>query len=377
MSGIPVVLSPNGLPVTPVASGAPLITVSPYGIGMPITIAPNATPFIIEGLGPRPLGPLDYADYRLGAFNNFSRNFDLASPSAVFGMVAHYSGDPVISIAHGGEPLTIVKQERNPDGIMSLIAVGTGLTIESAPLTINVTGGSVGGGAIRINEMVDIQPALAGWTDGGSAVQPPIPSQTMTSTSGGTVKIAYGASINDYSRSMRVIGATTTWEGYLTTGIPSATDFSPAGDWTLEAGWSWDGNDLVHTGPSSKARIPYIYDAPGRGVSVHAFAELEAGSFITMSPSASVSGNTVGGPLSHNVYGPMSSNTTAVPVESLCTITVRGNARLRDIGAMYGETLVSWVFASAPAVDGETLEFYITNRPRWVTASAEVLGQDY
>lgn len=378
MSGVPVVIvESGGVPVTPVESGAPVLTVAQNGDGVPITLSNNAAPFILEGVSPATMGPLDYADYTLGAFNDFSRNFDLASSSAVLGMVAHYTGDPVISIAHGGEPLTIVSQNRYTDTIMTLIAVGTGLTVESAPLTINVTGGSVGGGAIRFNEMINIQPSLSGWVDGGSGLKPPIPSQTMTGTSGGVVKIAYGAALNDRSRTMAATGATTVWDGYLGTGTPSSTDFGPSGDWTLGDGWSWDGSDLVHTGKASAASIPYFYDAPGRVVVVHGFAELETGSIIRMSPSLSVSGNAVSGPFAHEVYGPMSASTTAVPVEAVCTITATGDLRIRNIGAMYGAALVSWVFASAPAVDGETLDYRIYYSPRWANTAVEILGQDY
>lgn len=321
---------------------------------------------------PLPLGPLDYADYNLGAFDDFSHSFDLASSSAVFGLVARYTGDPVISMAHGGEPLTIVHEERNAR-ILSLIAVGRGLTIEPGLLTINVTGGSVGGGAIRINEMVNIKPALSGWVSGQNGPSGPIPVQTMTGTDGGIVKIAFGATLNDPSRRMRVIGADTVWDGYLSTGTPSNTDFGPSGDWTLESGWSWDGDDLVHTGRTSSATIPYIYEAPGRGVSIHAFAELESGGVITISPSSVVSGNSVSGPLNHNVYGPMSAAVSTGPTESLCTIKVSGNARLSNIGAMSDGTLVSWVFASVPAEEGETIQGFTTYNPSWTITAAEIL----
>lgn len=377
MTGIPVTLSNNGTPIRPVEKNAPVMTIVDTGFGTPITLSDNGAPFIVEGLAPMPLGPLDYATYELGAFNDFSRNFDLASSSAVFGMVAHCTGNPVISIEHGGEPLTIVHQEVLDGIILSLIAVGQGLTVGSGLLTINVTGGSVGGGAIRINEMVNIQPSLSGWVSGESGSGSQLPVQTMTGTDGGIVKIAFGARVNDPSRRMRVDGATTTWDGYLITGTPSNTGFGPSGDWTLGAGWEWDGTDLVHTGGRSSASIPYVYEAPGQSVSVHAFAELEAGSVITMSPSASVSGNAVAGPLNHNVYGPMSAPTSTGPTEALFTVTVNGNARLSDIGAMSGGSLVSWVFASAPAVDGATIQGITPAQPRWVIMAAEILGDDY
>lgn len=64
--GIPVVISTNGLgmPVTPVASNAPLAVVSDNGRGQPIVITDNGIPFVVEGLsnitgGPPIINPLD------------------------------------------------------------------------------------------------------------------------------------------------------------------------------------------------------------------------------------------------------------------------------------------------------------------------------
>lgn len=55
MSGIPVVISDsgNGIPVTPVASGAPVMTVSQNGFGTPIVITDIGAPFIVEGAAPQ------------------------------------------------------------------------------------------------------------------------------------------------------------------------------------------------------------------------------------------------------------------------------------------------------------------------------------
>jgi hypothetical protein len=52
--GIPVVIAANGIgvPVTPVESNAPVMTITPNGFGAPIVLAENATPFIIEGFTP-------------------------------------------------------------------------------------------------------------------------------------------------------------------------------------------------------------------------------------------------------------------------------------------------------------------------------------
>lgn len=50
MAGIPVVIvASGGIPVTPVQSDAPVMSVSPSGLGTPVTLSNNAAPFIIDG----------------------------------------------------------------------------------------------------------------------------------------------------------------------------------------------------------------------------------------------------------------------------------------------------------------------------------------
>lgn len=52
--GIPVVIAENGLgvPVRPVESGAPVMTVASNGLGVPIVISDLGVLFIVEGLAP-------------------------------------------------------------------------------------------------------------------------------------------------------------------------------------------------------------------------------------------------------------------------------------------------------------------------------------
>lgn len=54
MAGIPVVIATNGigLPVTPVESNAPAMTIAANGFGTPIVLTDNAAPFIIDGFVP-------------------------------------------------------------------------------------------------------------------------------------------------------------------------------------------------------------------------------------------------------------------------------------------------------------------------------------
>lgn len=62
MSGIPVVVVERfGLPVKAVEGRAPVMTVSPYGMGIPIVLSEWGAPFIVEGLVPplNPPGPIN------------------------------------------------------------------------------------------------------------------------------------------------------------------------------------------------------------------------------------------------------------------------------------------------------------------------------
>lgn len=53
--GIPVVISPFGLPVRQVERNAPVMTVSENGLGVPIMLSDRGFPFIIDGIDPGPV----------------------------------------------------------------------------------------------------------------------------------------------------------------------------------------------------------------------------------------------------------------------------------------------------------------------------------
>ena len=135
-------------------------------------------------------GPLDLEITDM-SYTTLSHDFDLASPSAVFAYVVRYEGDPVVSVTHGGEPLTIVHDSRL-GGVMVLVAYGNGLSVESAPLTITATGGTLGVGALRVSEFESLEEPPHGWigterrTDGYG-----IPLAT-TGTPSGHLRYAYG-----------------------------------------------------------------------------------------------------------------------------------------------------------------------------------------
>lgn len=53
VKGAPVIITTkNGIPVRPVESGGPLLTVTDNGIGAPITISERGAPFVVGGIGP-------------------------------------------------------------------------------------------------------------------------------------------------------------------------------------------------------------------------------------------------------------------------------------------------------------------------------------
>lgn len=53
MPGIPVVISDSfGIPVKQVTENAPVMTVSPYGLGIPIVLSDWGAPFIVQGVEP-------------------------------------------------------------------------------------------------------------------------------------------------------------------------------------------------------------------------------------------------------------------------------------------------------------------------------------
>lgn len=376
MAGPPVVIvQSGGRPFTPVSSGAPEAEVVLSG-GFPITLTDNAPPLILNGINPPdPAGPLDYSNIDLGSFNDLTVPFQLESPSVVLGLIGNYDGDPVISITHGGEPLTIIRTEKSTR-ILSLIAVGTGLTVEMADLKIVTTGGNLGGGAFRINEMTDILPALSGWQDGGTGNSAQTPTYTMSGTAGGLVKIAYVNGYNDPSHRSALIGADLAWSGFFATGTVIPIDAGPTGDWTLGDGWSWDGADLVHTGASSTCRLPWMQGPTDIHPAIQVDTEFDEGAWIRVSPMASVSGNAASGPVDGWVSCPVSSS-LGVSEERELMISATGDVRVREVRIVYNAQSLSWIFGTVAAEDGHGVAARINGGPSWAFTAVEILGGPY
>jgi len=320
-------------------------------------------------------GPLDFVEAGRNVFTNFSREFDLASSEAVFYFACHYTGDPVISIAHGGEPLTIVKQERHEgSGMLSLIALGHGLTKEAANLTITATGGTLDGGAGRINEMEFIADEMTGWTYAANGQkESPLPITLEGMKGGGLVKGVFVCSLVDTNNSVRVRGAESKFKGYTISGDPIAYNINPnSGNWVLGDGWSVVGNDLVHTGRDES--ISYLeLPAPVTGhQGRRAFIDCTRGTRAWIG-NTNATNNGVG------IAAGRAGYVCGGAIGDLHTFAVcaAGDVIFRDFMWVSDYKSVTWDFFSAPAENGEVLDPYLFYKPAWAIAAAEIFGRDY
>lgn len=370
MSGPAVtIVAEGGVPVTPVEGGAPVLSSVQSG-GSPITLTADATPFVIEGYSPNPpaMGPLDFASHQLGVFDSFSKEYDLASDSAIMGLVAHYTGDPSLQIAHGGEPLTILHMEKG-NGIMSVIAAGTGLTTETADLTIVSNGGSVGGGAFRINEMVNVEPALSGWTGGARNAAASLASPPMSGTSGGVSKIAFGSTVFDARHATTLEGASIVWNGYLVTGEDSGADLSPDGPWILGGNWNWDDQTLKHTGDQTTSRCEVI-GLPTGLTAARVYVKMADRTRFTLSIFGA--GVMYIGPYEGYIYDTVNGSASQL------TLTAMGDVEVSEMSVIVNGHNVTWVFGGAPAENGAVYRGVTTARgPYNAISVAEILGEDY
>lgn len=318
-------------------------------------------------------GPMDVVIPGRNVFTNFSREFDLASPDVVFHLACHYTGDPVIEIAHGGEPLTIVKQEREePHGVLSLVAIGRGLTVEAANLTITATGGQLDGGACRINEMVNVQPDMVGWS-GYAAGQGKPPILTVAGTDGGIIKATYTRRFADRSHRIAIGGLNSLFNGYTLSGDPIPDDVSAAtGDWVLGEGWSVVGNTLVHTGNISSVCVLKIPTPRTGSQGRRAHLSCSSGASAWIGETNSITSGI-------GFRGPRDGYVCTGANGSLDTFAVQaaGDVVVSDIEWFENMDPISWVFSSGPAVNGEELTFYNYLNPYWSYCMAEIMGENY
>lgn len=265
MAGIPVVIATNGigLPVRPVDASvaAPLMTTAPNGIGAPIVISDNGTPFIVED-GVTPItpvpGPLDYIENGQNK-SSITVPYDLARPVAMLGVAFRHTG-PVTSLTatHGGQPLTLVSFILNPDDNIGAAAfVGNGLTIEVANLVITPVGGTIGPAVVRIDDSFAISTVQVGpvgsqfgYSYIGAGTQPaPVVLSPSTGEGWGVYALAASSAEKEsYARGLN--GASPI--SRLFWGVASSGTLKLPPAWTGPgAGWVQNGAWWEHTGASS------------------------------------------------------------------------------------------------------------------------------
>lgn len=324
----------------------------------------------VEPLQP---GPMDVVIPGRSSFTNFSRPFTLAHPDAIFYLACHYRGDPVISIAHGGEPLEIIQQEReDPSGTMSLVAIGRGLTVEEANLTITATGGELDGGACRINEMINMQDPAVGWCYGDHGQGKPI-GFNLSGTNGGIIKASYTRRFVDVGVSIGIGGMETLFKGSTISGDEIAYDVSAnSGNWILGDGWSVVDNTLVHTGEVESICVIELPESVLGHQGRRAHITCAAGSKAWI-------GNTNSTTSGVGMVGPNSGYISTGAIGSLRTFAVSAKADvvIGEIQWFENTDPVSWAFCSAPAVNNMYIQPYDYLAPYWTLSMAEVMAEDY
>lgn len=308
-----------------------------------------------------PLGPLDVVGRVNGFFTNFSQEFTLEADCAVVGLCCSFSGDPDITVKHGADTLNILRQERSGD-LLSLLAFGSDLAIETANVTVSATGGELNGGALRIHEVYKVSATgNTGWIGGASGLGNEITPINQQSTVGGLTKGALVAGAADRYHTMSVTGSDKVWSGFTTSGILIDTDTTTAGPWVLGAGWSIDGDDFVHTGPESVLQI--------------AFPTIPALNSARMEADVSSGEITVGGTTStydrYKVGNHYVCTAHGFPVSQL-RITSNGDCRIKGISVVYDARAISWLFCSADSQNGGEISFTQPYAPAWAYSMAEV-----
>lgn len=345
------VLDPDGVPV--------FFTDGPYvasdgTLQEPIPVKPRAVP------PPLIPGPLDVIQHAPNGFTNFSESFDLAKPDAIVGLSCRYTGDPIIAMSHGGEPLSIIRQDRN-NGVLSLLALGTGLTMESALFTVSATGGTLEEGALRINE---VDSGTVGWS--GGVISNGIQSGRLTAdgASGGLMKLAYGHMGKSYSDYGKFWATPTAPErvfwGRTISGDPLPYDFGPDDpNWTMNSTWEVNDEGQIYSdrpGISGGAyfvsyyTIPEPLDRVAWKLDVVIADELSA-----IKVGGKYAGN---GYPSETIFGPYDGVLYAITygTEPMVRLEVglRGTVLVRSIQAMDNGEVFNFAFGSlADATDGK------------------------
>lgn len=201
-------------------------------------------------------GPLDFASSEMG-ITVFETPFDVAESDIVLGLSFTYTGNPVFTITHEGEPLTATVALNSVKNVGSLVAIGTGLTVETGNLRIEVSGGTIGLPFGRVNEI--------GFTP--EVVSTRTVSENLYSTTvnhGGTGRI-YAVATSDWLYyEPRFSGiARKTWRTDVGGDEVSCT---PP---TESLGWENDGGSWSHT--VAQATTTNVFEVDGSPVPVNGF----------------------------------------------------------------------------------------------------------
>lgn len=252
------------------------------------------------------LGPQDIVIEDAG-LTSMGGSFDLASPSMTLGVVCYYTGvlnAGEIQATHGGEPLTLVRLDRNASGVFTAIFYGNGLTIEEAELRVFTTSESakLGPALMRMRDDLGYENGITPiWNDGLVTYSYKTREITTQCTPSGAVMTAFG--VRSYKEgatiqqagsfpamviglSSRVLHgdleeldndtfASDYWEQDVP-GVFTLTDAGPDREMTLDV--QIDAN--VETG------LRFDYTSPTDGISV--FYMRPNGTFVNMSANSGV-----------------------------------------------------------------------------------------
>lgn len=311
---------------------------------------------------PPPLvpGPLDVIQYDPDGFTDFSAPFDLAKPDVIVGLACRYTGSPAVTMEHGGEPLTIVRQDMN-NGVLTILAVGTGLTTESAQLTVSATGGTLDQGALRINE---VDSGTVGWSGGVTANGIQSGRLTANGASGGLMKLAYGhigRSYSDYGSfwAYPVAPERVFW-GRVIWGDPLPFDFGPDDpNWTMNSTWKVNDEGQIYSdrpGISGGAYFVSYYAIPEPLERVAWKLDVViADEYSAIKVGGKYEGN---GYPSETIFGPYDGTIYAItygkePMVRL-EVGLRGTVLVRSIQAMDNGEVFNFAFGSlADATNGK------------------------
>lgn len=246
------------------------------------------------------LGPQDIVIEDAG-LTSMGGMFGLASPSMTLGVVCYYTGTLAageIQATHGGEPLTLVRIDRNGAGVFTAIFYGNGLTIEEAELRVFTTSESakLGPALMRMRDDLGYANGIAPiWNDGASTYSYKTREIATQCTPSGVVMTAFGVRSYKEGATIQQVGSYPTmviglrsrvlhgdleeldngtfaseyWEQDVP-GVFTLTDAGPDREMTLD----------VQIDPSVETGLRLDYTSPTDGISV--FYMRPNGTFVNM-----------------------------------------------------------------------------------------------